>query len=170
MKLAETEKQLAARIEAAKPEQDRLAKERETKIKAAQAKLADVVKNLESKVPKFVKDHAASVDWHPLLASKASSTNKANFELQSDRSVLASGKKGKTTYTIEFPTTLKKITGLRLEALADPSLPGGGPGLPPNGNFVITEFEVQFASKKMPKKARGRWDRKRKSRFHSGRF
>ena len=86
------------------------------------------------------------------MASKASSTNQAKFEFREDRSLLVSEQTGKATYTIQFPTTLKSITGLRLEALADPSLPGGGPGLPPNGNFVITELEVQFASEKEPKK------------------
>ncbi len=29
-----------------------------------------------------------------------------------------------------------------MEAIADESLPGGGPGLPPNGNFVVTEITV----------------------------
>jgi hypothetical protein len=42
-------------------------------------------------------------------------------------------------------TRLPQITGFRLEALSSPDLPGNGPGLPPNGNFVITEFEVTAA-------------------------
>ncbi|MEO1524781.1 MAG: DUF1549 domain-containing protein [Planctomycetota bacterium] len=150
--LEDTKAKLAARIEAAKPEQDRLAKERQARVEKAQAGVDAAEKALEGKLPKFAKDHRASVEWHPLLASKATASNKATLEIQSDRSLLASGKKDKGIYTITFPTTLKRITGLRLEALADPSLPGGGPGLPPNGNFVITEFEVLFASSKEPKK------------------
>ena len=35
-----------------------------------------------------------------------------------------------------------RITGLRLEALPDPSLPKGGPGRDHYGNFVLTGFAV----------------------------
>ena len=47
---------------------------------------------------------------------------------------------------------LTGITGFRLEALTDPSLPGKGPGRG-NGNFVLTEFKVMAAPEKDPKKA-----------------
>jgi len=43
-------------------------------------------------------------------------------------------------YTMTFRTTLEGITGFRLEALTDPTLPSGGPGRPANGNFVLREF------------------------------
>ena len=48
-------------------------------------------------------------------------------------------------YTIEAMTTLTGITGFRLEALFDTSLPLGGPGRANNGNFVLTEFTVDAA-------------------------
>ncbi len=38
--------------------------------------------------------------------------------------------------------SLRKLTGLRLEALADETLPAKGPGTAPNGNFVLTECKV----------------------------
>nr|WP_236649754.1 DUF1549 domain-containing protein [Rhodopirellula sp. SM50] len=150
-KLAETNAQLAARIEAAKPEQERLAKEREARIEKATKALEDVNKQLAEKVTQWETQHAAAVEWHPLRPSKAVSTNKAKLVAAEDRSITASGQTGKTVYTIEYPTSLKNITGFRLEALADPSLPSNGPGLPPNGNFVITEFEIKVASKSDPK-------------------
>ena len=34
------------------------------------------------------------------------------------------------------------VTGFRLETLTDDELPAKGPGLAPNGNFVLTEFKV----------------------------
>ena len=150
--LEETKAQLAARVEAAKPEQERLAKEREERIAKAKSGVAAAEKALQSKIPKWTKDHGPGVEWHPLLASKTSATNKAVLIPQTDRSILATGQKGKGVYAIEFPTQLKGITGLRLEALADKSLPAGGPGLPGNGNFVITEFEVQVIPNSDPKK------------------
>ncbi len=46
------------------------------------------------------------------------------------------------TYTVTCTTSLANITGVRLEALADASLPWNGPGRADNGNFVVTEFKV----------------------------
>jgi hypothetical protein len=50
-------------------------------------------------------------------------------------------------------TNLKGITAVRLEALPDPSYPQGGPGRAPDGNFVLTEFEVKAAPQADPGKA-----------------
>jgi len=48
-----------------------------------------------------------------------------------------------TVYSVIFETPLTGLTGVRLEALEDPSLPFDGPGLAdPNGNFVLTELEA----------------------------
>lgn len=153
--LADTNTQLAARIEAAKPEQEKLAKEREARIAEATKALEDVNSNLAGKVKQWEADHAASVEWHPLRPSTASSSNKAKLVPGADRSITAVGATGKGVYTLEFPTSLRNITGFRLEALADPALPAGGPGLPPNGNFVVTEFEITVAPKSDPKKFTG---------------
>ncbi|MCA9136940.1 MAG: DUF1553 domain-containing protein, partial [Planctomycetales bacterium] len=150
--LEETNTQLAARIEAAKPEQEKLAKERDDRIAKATAALEEVNKNLANKVKQWELDHKAAVEWHPLLPSKATSTNKAKLVAAADRSITAIGEKGKGVYTIEYPTSLRNITDFRLEALSDPALPAGGPGLPPNGNFVVTEFEVTVAQKSDAKK------------------
>ena len=62
-----------------------------------------------------------------------------------DRSVRAEGNADKGVYTLTFHTRLPGITGLRLETLPVEELTGGGPGLPENGNFVVTEFEVLAA-------------------------
>jgi hypothetical protein len=66
-----------------------------------------------------------------------------------DLSVLASGENpANDTYTFVAETDLTGITGLRLEALPDPSLPNNGPGrcpvAPPflGGNFTVHEFSV----------------------------
>src|SRR5262249_1388820 len=49
------------------------------------------------------------------------------------------------TYTIVAQTPLKDITGIRLEVLTDKGLPAQGPGRAPGGNFVLSEFKVEFA-------------------------
>ncbi len=62
-----------------------------------------------------------------------------------DRSVRASGKADPGSYTLTFRTSLRNIRGLRIEALTDETIKGNGPGLPENGNFVVTELEVTAA-------------------------
>jgi hypothetical protein len=78
---------------------------------------------------------------NPVVTGPAGMT----FTTLGDNSVLVSGSVPNTgTYTVSYSTSLVDVTGFRLEALEDPSLPGGnGPGLnPTNGNFVLTELRV----------------------------
>src|SRR5262245_11165226 len=48
----------------------------------------------------------------------------------------------KDTYTVEVPLKLNRLTGLKLDALTDPKLPGTGPGHA-GGNFVISRVTAQ---------------------------
>jgi tetratricopeptide (TPR) repeat protein/serine/threonine protein kinase/formylglycine-generating enzyme required for sulfatase activity len=87
----------------------------------------------------------ALADWHVLTPTEMTSAGGAALTKQPDGSVLASGKNpDNDTYTITATTSLKGITAFRLEALADPTFPAGGPGRAGNGNFVVSEFEVLF--------------------------
>src|SRR5262249_46570352 len=64
------------------------------------------------------------------------------------------GSNSKCNYTFTAETELKGITGVRLEVLADDRLPGKGPGRAPNGNFVLSEFELSVAPKGKAAEAR----------------
>ncbi len=56
-----------------------------------------------------------------------------------DGSLLASGPNPPlTAYTVTGTTTVAQITGVRIEALPDPSLPRGGPGRDGYGHFRVT--------------------------------
>lgn len=60
-----------------------------------------------------------------------------------DGSYLATGKAEKTdTYTITATTSQPKVVALRIETLRDDSLPRGGPGRSPDGNFTLTELTL----------------------------
>jgi hypothetical protein len=60
--------------------------------------------------------------------------------------VLASGDNAAlTSYTVTADTTLQGITGLRIEALPDPSLPKGGPGRDGYGHFRVTGIQVELS-------------------------
>ncbi|NDA69004.1 MAG: DUF1549 domain-containing protein, partial [Verrucomicrobia bacterium] len=77
--------------------------------------------------------------WKPLKPAKVASANKSKLAVQADHSVLASGKApDKDTYTVTVTNALTSVTGLRVEALPDDSLPSKGPGRAGNGNFVLS--------------------------------
>jgi hypothetical protein len=88
-----------------------------------------------------------TANWVVLDPSSVTAINTTTFTKLSDLSILAGGPTPDTDiYTVTAPTSLTGITGIRLEALEDPSLPHGGPGRwPGNGNFVLSEFEVSIA-------------------------
>jgi len=82
--------------------------------------------------------------WKVLRPSALRSTGGATLAMQSDGSILASGANPACdTYTVVADTDLAEITGIRLEALPDASLPGRGPGRAVNGNFMLNEFRVE---------------------------
>ncbi len=136
------EQQIAQRRESMRAEREQLERARVERIAAAEKQLAEVRDALSERAAEWEAKQTSSVDWVTLKPSGLASTNEAGLVALPDRSVLAAGKRDKGIYTVEFETTLDRITGFRVEAIADPSLPSGGPGLGANGNFVLTEFEV----------------------------
>ena len=81
--------------------------------------------------------------WRVLSPTTLAGDGGVNLRAAPDGSVLASGPNpGETTYTIEARTSLPRVTAVRLEALPDPTLPKGGPGRDPYGNFQLNGFEI----------------------------
>jgi hypothetical protein len=74
----------------------------------------------------------------------ASAKDGATLTINKDGSILVTGKSADIDlYTVSGPVEIADpITALRLEVLADPSLPAKGPGRADNGNFVLNEFRV----------------------------
>ena len=86
------------------------------------------------------------IAWTTLDVAAATSSGGATLARQADGSLAATGTSPETdTYTIVAATKLSGITALRIEALADPSLPGGGPGRAGNGNFVLGNVRLTAA-------------------------
>lgn len=90
------------------------------------------------------------IAWTPLDPIELSSTNNARLDKQPDLSVVASGPNGKTTYKFVARSELAGVTGIRLEALADDRFPMKGPGRSGSGNFVMTEFRVEWSAESEP--------------------
>ncbi len=89
---------------------------------------------------------SVSPTWLLLDASSTNSEGGAKFEKLPDQSVLAKGNNGDfDVYTITASVGPGRITAIRLEALADDSLPKNGPGRAENGNFALSDFQLWAA-------------------------
>lgn len=81
--------------------------------------------------------------WQTLAPIEVKSAEGSTLTKQPDGSVLASDMRPeKDTYTLRFRTSLQTLTALRLEVLADDSLPKRGPGRQDNGNLHLSEIKV----------------------------
>ncbi len=90
------------------------------------------------------KDGDVTANWTMLIPLTVVSEAGATMTKLGDNSILVSGVNPQTDiYTVTANTYITRITGIRLEALTDPSFTNNGPGRQPtNGNFVLTEFQV----------------------------
>ena len=94
---------------------------------------------------------SAEAKWTVLQPSHYVSKGGATLNLLPDGSLLAGEKNPDAdSYELSASTDLTGITGLRLEVISDPSLPAGGPGRDAEGNFFLSDFEVQAAPADKP--------------------
>ena len=93
--------------------------------------------------------------WQVVHPSRLHSTGGSTLTLLEDDSVLAGGANPQhDVYEIAGQTEATGLTAVRLEALTDSSLPGGGPGRHTNSNFVLSEFELTAVSVRDPQVSR----------------
>jgi mono/diheme cytochrome c family protein len=87
--------------------------------------------------------------WIVLDLANPKSNGGATLTRLDDGSFLASGTNGDTDWwTFSAKTELKDIAAVRIEALADPSLPKSGPGRAASGNFILTDFKMRAKADK----------------------
>jgi hypothetical protein len=116
---------------------------------ALQAQVQAVIDDLPNRFPP-----AGEFRWSAVRPTSATSKAGAKAEKLDDGSVRFSGANPeKDTYTLVLDSDVASVAALRLEALADPALPSGGPGRKPHGNFVLSEFTVTAARKDQPDQA-----------------
>lgn len=145
-KLAAVRESVEARKVEIAPERARMEKERAAKQLAAEKALKEFTQGKVALANTYLKGNPTTPHWFPLAPTELSASNKARLTAQSDRSIVATDQSGKGYYTLSYTTPLTGISGFRLEALPQVGIPGGGPGLPANGNFVVTEIEVTATS------------------------
>jgi hypothetical protein len=134
-------------IELPTPEQEK----RSTELKAEIARLQKVLDTQTTELDAAQKSWEVEMQnlekqWPALHPSRYESAGGATLKLLPDDSILASGKNPQAdTYNIEAKSNLKSITGMRIEVLPDPSLPRGGPGRDAEGNFFLSDFDLEVA-------------------------
>jgi mono/diheme cytochrome c family protein len=137
--------------------------EQEARRKAIQAEIDAQQLKMKADTPALAHAQAlweqemraeASTSWHVLTPSRTGADGGVLLTAGQDGSIVASGANpGETVYTIEAKPLLPAITALRLEALPDASLPKGGPGRDPYGNFQITGLEIEAGGSRATIKA-----------------
>ncbi|QDU23985.1 PSD1 and planctomycete cytochrome C domain-containing protein [Urbifossiella limnaea] len=100
-------------------------------------------------------DTPLSFPWVLPEITGLTSAGGATTTKQGDGSVLVTGK-NPTTENLKFTlvTTETGVKALRVEALTHPSLVRGGPGRATNGNFALSNVQVQAAPKDKPAEAK----------------
>jgi len=85
--------------------------------------------------------------WKVLVADAVLADASEPPGREPDQSLLYGGARpDKDTYVIRGTTDLARVTGVRVEVLADERLPQKGPGRQDNGNLHLTEFAVRAAA------------------------
>lgn len=134
--------------------------EQEARRAALKETLAAIKKEMAAPMPETDARQAAweqelagrlRARWSAAVPREAVSAGGATLRLQPDGSVLASGENPATdSYTFTYALDQSKVTAIRLEALADESLPKKGAGRFETSNFVLSEIEVEAADPAAP--------------------
>jgi hypothetical protein len=116
--------------------------ELESKIKGAKQRLASQQKRADKLATNAQSDFKNQSPLQPLAFESLSG---ASHELLDDQSILLREDAPDTdTYLVKVSVQDMKLSGLLIEAISDPSLPGNGPGRgdAKRPNFVLSTFEV----------------------------
>ena len=118
----------------------------QTVLTAAEAKNKAALLNPENTalVSAWEKTQGAPVKWTPLGYESFVSAEGSSLKRTGDTLFSSGAKPDKDSYIITSSVPLTKITALRLDVLADPSLPMKGPGRQDNGNLTLSEIEAQL--------------------------
>jgi mono/diheme cytochrome c family protein len=109
----------------------------------AQDKAVLLTAENEALVAEWEKQQGTAVQWTVLGYESFVSTEGATLSRNGETIISGGAKPEKDTYVITATSSLTTITALRLDVLADKSLPKGGPGRQDNGNLTVSEFEAQ---------------------------
>jgi hypothetical protein len=136
---------------AKEPDLDLPTPEQAEKSKEIKAKIEILKQVLDTSTPELERAQAAwessvktaDAHWKFPVVEKAESAGGATLKTQPDGSILASGANPQAdTYTVVARLRKGIVTAIRLEVMNDESLPDKGPGRDPEGNFFLSDFDV----------------------------
>ncbi|MBB5032828.1 DUF1549 domain-containing protein [Prosthecobacter vanneervenii] len=121
---------------------------RKAAITAAEAKVKTAKDTAPANQPAWENYLDLTTEWQPFDSIKVQRAGGVEkLEVQPDGSLFATampaGRESTGNYLLIGKTTLTNITAIKLEMLPDDRLPNNGPGLAPDGNFVIGEITVR---------------------------
>lgn len=148
--ITQAEKALADYLRELAPKRAFAERERNELIGQTEGAVAEYRPNLDTGLAAWeaglTTNHFAAV-WEPLDVKNVEVGGSARLRRLPDGSVLSVASVGELpTYVVTGETKLENITGIKVEALPHADLPGFGPGHA-DGDFFISEFDFQFASK-----------------------
>jgi hypothetical protein len=144
--IAATKSELEAHRKKIAPDVAKKEAARKAAIEKAEAAVKAVADAAPASQPRWENYLDLTTEWEPLDLTVVRANGVAKLEKQPDGSLFATPlpeQEQKTgNYQLRARTKLTGITGIKLELLPDDRLPNNGPGLAPDGNFVLSEFKV----------------------------
>jgi Protein of unknown function (DUF1553)/Protein of unknown function (DUF1549)/Planctomycete cytochrome C len=128
---------------------------KEKELVAAQAKIGEWQASWEKRL--VAQANSTESVWTLLEPKQVESKNKKGTKItrQSDATWLVSGKNPEfDTYTISTPLASAPITGILLETFPDASLPNQSLGRYDNGNYVLSDVQVEVTAPSLQKPTR----------------
>ncbi len=117
------------------------------KLLEKQAELGPALSAWEEQAKQILERSSANpLVRESLIEAKASGDGSINFELQPDGSFLVTGENPETAiYSIVGKIPASEFNTIRLDVLADNSLPAKGPGRVAHGNFVLSDLTAEVS-------------------------
>lgn len=148
--IVKAEHELSAYLIGQAPKAAALERERQEGIAKSQGNVFELEPLLPAKLVKWeesLEEGRFETVWSPIQIKEVRGTGSARLEKLPDGSIRSSGTKGELPdYIVTAETSLKNITGIKLEVLTDDQLPGFGPGFKA-GNFFLSEIVVESGAK-----------------------
>ncbi|WP_437203093.1 DUF1549 domain-containing protein [Planctomicrobium sp. SH664] len=141
--LKKAEQEYQARAEEIRPAREALEKERIDRIAAAQKPVDERLAQLAAGQADWEKENSSGqTAWTAQKFASVESTGGGKLVQGKDLTFSAGEISNSTEFRLMGASGVKRVTGLKLDVLTDPSLPMGGPGRSENGQFVLTEIAL----------------------------
>lgn len=117
----------------------------ELQIKELESQLAPTMEAVARQVEVWKQQIQREVAWDVVTQLDVKAESGAAVEVSENGVITVKGEAStKDIYELTFSTKLKDVKAIRLEALANDTLPGKGPGRGNGGNFVLSEVTGTF--------------------------